>query len=150
MIPDFDLNGNLPSGIHWATWSEFVKRFNFSRRREKLMKGLRRAIAVLKNAGSQVIFIDGSFVTTKEDPNDYDACWDLNGVDPSLLDPILLIFDNGRIIQKTKYFGELFPAQFSEARSGKAFLEFFGTDKETGLAKGIIAINLLELDDDKK
>jgi hypothetical protein len=27
LLPDFDANGNLPSGIHRAAWKEFSKRF---------------------------------------------------------------------------------------------------------------------------
>lgn len=88
------------------------------------------------------VYIDGSFVTTKEIPADFDGCWDLEGVDISLLDPVLLDFDSGRLTQKAKYGGELFPAQFTENGAGKTFLEFFKSDKETGDAKGIVAFNL--------
>jgi len=78
-------------------------------------------------------------------PNDYDACWDIDGVDPDLLDPVLLTFDDGRMTQKSKYLGELFPAQLGEGGSGTTFLEFFQTDKESGEPKGILAIDLRRL-----
>lgn len=145
MIPDFDADGNLPPGVHWATWQEFVQRFGMSPHRDKLLMGLRSALDGLKAAGCQAVYIDGSFVTTKSVPNDFDACWDTEGVNPDLLDPILLLLTNGRVAQKAKYFGELFPAQFSEGMTGLRFLEFFQIDKETGKLKGIIAINLRRL-----
>ena len=67
------------------------------------------------------------------------------GVDPTLLDPILLTFDHGRAAQKAKYLGDLFPAQVSEGGSGTTLLEFFQLDKESGNPKGIIAIELRRL-----
>lgn len=145
MIPDFDADGNLPPGVHWATWQEFVERFGLSPHRDKLLMGLRSALDVLKVAGCQAVYIDGSFVTTKSVPNDFDGCWDIEGVNPDLLAPILLILKDGRVAQKAKYFGELFPAQFSDGITGLRFLEFFQIDKETGKLKGIIAIDLRRL-----
>jgi len=96
----------------------------------------------LRLAGCKSVYVDGSFVTTKEIPADFDGCWDLDGVDISLLHPVLLDFNSGRLAQKAKYGGELFPAQFTENGSGKTFLEFFTNDKETGETKGIVAFNL--------
>ena len=57
-------------------------------------------------------------------------------------DPVLLIFDNRRAAQKAKYFGELFPADMLEGGSGLTFLNFFQRDKDTGRAKGILAVDL--------
>ena len=99
----------------------------------------------LKSAGCQTVYIDGSFVTGKEVPNDFDACWEEAGVDPTVLDPVLLTFDPGRLTQKAKYLGELFPASAIADGDGFSFLEFFQTDKETGRPKGIIAIELGDL-----
>ena len=64
------------------------------------------------------------------------------GVDAESLDPVFLDFANGRAAQKRKYRGEFFPAQMPEGASGKLFVEFFRTDKETGRPKGIVAIRL--------
>jgi hypothetical protein len=81
-------------------------------------------LLALQSAGCRTVYIDGSFVTTKLVPNDFDACWDIEGVDPESLDPVLLIFDEGRATQKAKYLGELLPAQLSESDSGGTFLDF--------------------------
>ncbi len=88
-----------------------------------------------------MVYINGSFVTAKV-PGDYDGCWETEGVDLGLLDPVLLTFDRGRATQKAKYLGELFPARLTAGGSGSTFLEFFQTDKETGAAKGIVALAL--------
>jgi hypothetical protein len=75
-------------------------------------------------------------------PGDFDACWSVSGVDPNLLDPVLLTFDNHRAAQKAKYFGEMFPAELPEGVSGRRFLDFFQIDKITGRPKGIVGLRL--------
>ena len=106
------------------------------------MAGLRAALVNMKDAGCRTVYVNGSFVTSKNLPNDYDACWEENGADPVALDPILLTFDPGRAAQKAKYMGELFPASVVADSGGLSFLEFFQTDKETGRPKGIVALDL--------
>ncbi len=134
-------NGDLPPGIHWSEWKEFENRFGINPHRRKLLKGLKAAIASLRKAGCPAIYIDGSFVTSKELPNDFDGCWSIEGVDAELLDPVLLDFSNGRAAQKEKYRGELFPAEWIEGGSGKTWLEFFQQDRN-GKPKGIVGIRL--------
>lgn len=146
MIPELDADGNLPPGVHEGTWEEFEKRFGWTPHRRRLLVGLKMALDSLKAAGCARAFVDGSFVTAKEVPADFDACWDINGVDPSRVDPVLLTFDSGRQAQKIKFRGELFPAQFlADSVSGKIYMEFFQTDKNTGSRKGIIALDLRRL-----
>ena len=106
------------------------------------MTGFRAATENLKDAGCRTVYLNGSFVTSKAIPNDYDACWEEAGVDPTALDLVLLTFDGGRAAQKAKHLGELFPASVIADVDGLSFLEFFQTDKETGSPKGIIAIDL--------
>ena len=96
----------------------------------------------LESAGCRTVYLNGSFVTRKAMPNDFDACWEETGVDPTALDPVLLTFDPGRVAQKAKFLGELFPASIIADTNGLSFLEFFQTDKETGRPKGILAIDL--------
>ncbi len=145
MLPDFDEDGNLPSGIHWASWAEFETRFGTNQHRRRLLSSLRAALAALTVAGCTTVYVDGSFVTAKDDPEDYDACWEVAGVDPYLLDPVFLTFENGRAAQKARYLGEMFPASTTEGASGATFLDFFQIDKETGDPKGIVALDLRRL-----
>lgn len=142
MLPPFDARGHLPAGIHAADWTEFTTRFGFSERRQRLLAGLAAALRSLQEAGCILAYVDGSFVTVKQEPGDFDACWGIAGVDPDRLDPVLLDFSGGRAAQKAKYGGELFPAELPEGRSGRTFLEFFQTDRETGGTKGIVAIDV--------
>ena len=142
MIPDFESDGNLPSGVHWATWGEIFDRFGATQWRLDLLRGLRAALEALQIAGCQTLYLDGSFVSSKTVPGDFDACWDEAGMDFTLLDPVLLKFDADRAAQKAKFGGELFPASVTADPGGKIFLEFFQTDKDTGQRKGIIALDL--------
>ena len=100
------------------------------------------AIESLRRAGCRTVYIDGSFVTSREIPNDFDACWEEAGVAPELLDPVLLRFDAGRADQKARYLGELFPASIGATADGTSFFEFFQTDRATGRTKGIVAVDL--------
>jgi len=111
-IPAFDDNGNLPPGVHYSTVDELVERFGTTPRRTRLIQGLKKAMEQLKAAGCRTIYINGSFVTRKPEPRDFDACWDLEGVDIDYLRkeaPAILNFYDQRAAQKAKYGGELFP-----------------------------------------
>ncbi len=144
MIPKFTAGGLLPQGVHPATLEEVSERFGGNERRQQLLAGLVEALRLLRVAGCRRVYIDGSFVTFKELPNDVDVCWDISGVNPDALDPVFFDFEDGRAAQKARFRAEFFPAQVPEGLTGRTFLDFFQTDKETGGPKGIIE---LELDD---
>ena len=92
-------------------------------------------------AGCRTVYVDGSFVTAKRRPNDYDACWEMDGVNLQLLDPVFLRFGNKRAVQKAKYLGELFPAHYIADDDGTTYLEFFQRDRNNQ-PKGIVALSL--------
>jgi hypothetical protein len=145
MIPECDSSGNLPPGIHAATWADLEVRFGTDAHRKRLLAGLRLALLSLKVAGCKTVFVDGSFVTRNTFPADFDACWDMAHVDmPALrlVEPVLFDFRNRRAAQKAKFGGELFPAQYKVASLGGTFLDFFQLDKDTGQPKGIVAVDL--------
>src|SRR5260370_11222216 len=103
MIPPFDPDtGNLPRGIHDASWDEVKTRFGGTPRRQRLLEGLEQALRKLAEAGCASVLLDGSFVTAKAEPNDYDGAWEPDGVDPDLLDQVLLDFSNARAAMKMK------------------------------------------------
>jgi hypothetical protein len=107
--------------------------------------GLRAALERLKRAGCRTVYIDGSFVTDKEAPNDFDACWEEDRVSFFALDPVLLMFDSLMTEQKTKYLGEVFPASARADTAGTLYIEWFQWDNVTEKRKGIVAIDLEEL-----
>ena len=142
MIPEWLTNGDLPPGTHFATWAQIEKRLPFNPRRARLLAGLREACRLPRKAGCQLVYLDGSFVTTKEHPGDFDACWDTQHVDEDALDPVFWDFSQGRAAQKRRFGGEFFPAQLPEGATGRAFVDFFQVNKLTGGPKGIVAIRL--------
>ncbi len=144
MIPQFTADGLLPEGVHPATLEELSERFGGNEWRRQSLQGLNEALRLLRAAGCRRVYINGSFVTAKERPNDIDVCWDVGGVDADALDPVFFDFSDGRAAQKARFGAEFFPAQVPEGLTGRTFLEFFQTDRETGEPKGII---VLELDD---
>ena len=133
-IPEFDENGNLPPGVHWAEWSEFQERFGTTRKRQRMIEGLARAMEELKASGGRTIYINGSFVTKEPNPNDFDACWDRDDVDLEYLSrnaPTLLNLTDKR-----------FPSDQPVDNYGTISIDFFQRDRLQN-KKGIIAIDLV-------
>ena len=75
MLPEFDNNGNLPVGIHPASFDEIQVRFGTnSPRRKWLVERLLEIIVTAQATGKlRRMFLWGSFVTAKEEPNDLDV-----------------------------------------------------------------------------
>lgn len=109
-----------------------------------LLDGLLEALRLLKEAGCRRVYVDGSFVTAKEEPADFDACSDAEGVDFDRVDERLLTFDGGRATQKAAFRGELFIADSRADPQGMLFRDFFQRDSD-GRPKGIVVINLEDL-----
>lgn len=147
MIPDLIEIGSpspwavLPPGIHDATLQEVEARFATTPHRQWLCGGFVRITEALAQAGCGAVYLDGSFVTAKPHPNDYDGCWDHSGVDFGKLDPVLLDFTNKRAAQKAKYLGEMFIAGLPNGTAGP-FVDFFQIEKFSGQAKGLLRISL--------
>lgn len=144
MIPNFQFDGVLPSGIHWSTIEEIKEKLCFSVKRTELVAGLEKAILSLKKAGCETIYLDGSFSTSTKDPNDIDVCWELINVNLDLLliiEPVLFNFDFKRKAQKDKFGCEFFPADSIAAPPDKTYIDFFQQDRD-GNPKGIIGLKI--------
>src|SRR4030095_8170293 len=82
-----------------------------------LFEGLQLAIQNLHAAGVRRVFIDGSFVTTKADPNDIDGCWEwTEEVHLDLLDPVLLGFAQGRRAMSGQIWRRFLPRYLGRSR----------------------------------
>ncbi len=145
VLPPFMSNGYLPPGVHSASWDEVESRLGGTTRRDALLQGLLRAAANLRVAGARVLWLDGSFVTDKEEPEDWDGVWDPSNADLAKIDPVLIDpadLAAGRYRQKAKYGGELLVG--TETSTGMAFQVFFQQD-QNGDPKGIVRLDLRTL-----
>lgn len=140
MLPSLDPEtGELPPGEHEATWDETVGMFGWNTHRRRLLDGLAESLDLLRAAGCSKIWLDGSFVTSKEEPGDFDVSWDTSGVDFDILDPIL---SDDPAKQKLRFGGELYPEGI-ERSSGLLFSEFFQrTRPPDSRRRGIVVLRL--------
>lgn len=131
----------LPEGIHSATLEETRDRFAINDLRKTLFGGFLEAVVKLADAGCAIVFLNGSYVTENPYPNDYDVCWDPDGVNLTRLDPI---FWESRLRsqQKIRFLGEFFASTTIVNETGQTFVDFFQNEKTTGKKKGIVKINL--------
>lgn len=125
----------LPRGIHWATLDEVKRAFVTNEHRKWLFEDFIKVADHLAQAGCKRLYLDGSFVTGKPRPGDYDLCWDADGVRIESLDPVLL---KPKSAIRKKYLGDIVTLIHPD---GGTFLEFFQTDRE-GNPKGIVGIRL--------
>jgi len=139
-IPALRESGELPPGEYQASLNEIETIFGTSTdRRKLLMRGLREAARNFEISGVKVLWIDGSFITDKEEPNDIDGCWEYTpAVDAEKLDPVFL---GSRDEMKNKYGLDFFIANIIEAGSGLPFPKFFQVNRD-GDPKGIVFVTL--------
>ena len=133
------LEGILPPGLHFTTLREIRELFAHNEHRAWLFQGLILACLELRKFGCARLYLGGSFVTSKQYPGDYDACWDPAGVTADV-DP-LLWDDQLRVEQKRKYRGDLLVSAAGDGPEHRHF-QFLSHDKSTGAAKGILGIRL--------
>jgi hypothetical protein len=142
----YNEQGNLEPGFYDMSLEEVRSIFCHNKHRSWLFEGIELAIEHLKKIGCKTIFLDGSYITKKELPKDFDLCWDdtdLSIVTAAKICPEL--FDCGWRMQKMKnrYRGDVAPANsIADFNKGINFLGYFTEDKQ-GRDKGIIRISIV-------
>lgn len=146
-IPPLSVQGFLPPGVHEATLEEVEERYGRFRSNEKrveLFAKLRRYITELATWGNvQEVLIDGSFVSSKESPNDidlivvYKADFDISAeVSPSEYNCL----KSSRV---RAIFGFDVFAVLARDLTYQKMTAFFGQDtRQLGLSKGLIRMTL--------
>ena len=77
-MPNFDSHGLLPEGIHSCTLYEIETRLTWNLHRLELFLKFKKCLAnEIQPRFSSPIFLDGSYVTNKELPDDIDIVLDL-------------------------------------------------------------------------
>ncbi len=142
MIPDFRDDGYLPEGLHLATEAEVTFRFGTATaRRKRLALRLRRWIELARAVTARRLFVDGSFVTSKSEPNDVDAViWIPDDFIQRVSsgNPEALELESMLLTRRPE---EIFAAE--DRRDWSDWLEFFSRTRETdGRRKGVVEIEL--------
>jgi hypothetical protein len=70
VIPQFTDDGLLPPGVHQTDLEELKEKMGWSRKRRELLEGLEEALELMASCGVVRVYLDGSFVTDKDRPND--------------------------------------------------------------------------------
>lgn len=144
MLPHFAKTGNLPPGIHSASWLDVRRRFGTNGHRRRLLRRVRPALRALKRAGCTSVYLAGSFFSRKNLPGDIDVLWDPAGVDTTVLDRLAPILADDspsrRAEHKRRYGAEFIPT--TVPRSGSPYLDFFQTEKGTDAPRGIVRLDL--------
>lgn len=145
MIPQFTEDGLLPPGVHETDLEELREKMGWSRKRRELLEGLEEALELMSTGGVVQVYLDGSFVTDKDRPNDIDGCYDLaedvTAENLGRLAPIFPPNPGGRAEAKRRFGVDFFPAAATELGSGQPFLRFFQTDRE-GRERGVLSVKL--------
>ena len=145
----FNDDENLDPGVHYMTLDKLTEEFGFSEKRRELIDSISKVAKILKDIGCPVLYIDGSFASSKLEPNDWDGCYECSKEYSNFFEmirekePVLLQFENNREKQQQKYQCDLFPHWFKADIFGRTYWEFFQQTRE-GEPKGIIAIKLNE------
>lgn len=106
MILEFDQNGNLPPGIHVATIQEVEARFTNNIQRKRLFQALLKVLGILRGCNCPEVYLNGSFITTKSEPEDYDLCYEPTGINGT---EEFKQFLETRETRKKEYLGDIFP-----------------------------------------
>ena len=145
MIRQFTEDGLLPPGVHETNLEELKEKMGWSRKRSELLEGLEEALELMATGGVVRVYLDGSFLTDKDRPNDVDGCYDLaedvTAEDLKRLAPIFPPNPSNRAEAKRRFGVDLFPAAAMELGSGQPFLRFFQTDRE-GRERGVLSVEL--------
>ena len=144
MIPDFTEDGFLPAGIHPATLEELAERFAFfdrSDQRFRVFEKLKALIVEARTAGIvRRIYVAGSFVTDKSEPNDFDCILVL---DPTIVGQKLRPFQYNlvsRRMARRLFGGDVVPV-LEGSKPLLEYLDFFQTTRD-GEPMGIVEIAL--------
>ena len=151
---DFDLEGKLPAGIHDYTMVEFIQRFveqfPTSQSRTRILESLVLFFRELLQTGTpHEIWIDGSYATSKVNPNDADVVVFLHHSQAIVLQPQCTLLRKKYYPTLDLYFAVAVSDETQKATSANDFLKIqnnrnywrgqFGFDREDK-PKGIIRL----------
>lgn len=139
----FNNDGLLPEGVHEIDLDDFKELLGFNyKRRDMIDQGLIPFLKELKPFNVQKVYIDGSFVTQKENPDDIDGYAVTESTRP-LFEFIACNGDRWR----EKYRVDFYPvlSDISGDCSEDYWQQFFSnTSSDVSKKKGFIALKISE------
>jgi hypothetical protein len=120
--------------------AQIKKRFAYNFRRRFLFQGLTNVLRILEQANCKKVFLNGSFITRKEEPGDYDLCWEPIGVLPTPELRSLLVMTSSE--RRLKFGGDIL-MRLPQPPFQIDYVDYWQTDVQDNL-KGIIRIDLEE------
>ncbi len=147
MIPELTREGLLPPGRHEATLGEIRRRFGVGTPvRVRLMKGLEAVLRLARKMEATVLYLDGSFVTDKKEPGDWDAVL-LVPAGARIGSKEALLLANRQEIRK-RIGGDLFTVSVEDPEVPAHYVErVFVRDRE-GRPKGLAVLKLARKEND--
>lgn len=148
----FDNKGCLPFGIYEMTIEEFEAIFVNTPRRKEILNNYKNHLQDLQNFQSYLNhWINGSFVTLKENPNDIDTLTEFDGMkvdDYKERNKIDNLINNAHLQSHKKChsivvykYPETFPEEHEKYQEIKTrTLLLFGIHKETRKPKGFVKL----------
>lgn len=142
MIPSFRDDGYLPEGLHLATEAEVTFRFGAANpHRRRFALRLRNWLELARMTHARRFLVDGSFVTSKEQPGDIDAvvllAEDFEQQLALASDPAIELEE----MLRSQRPEDLFAAE--DSRDWRDWVEFFSRTREPdSRRKGLVEIEL--------
>ncbi len=146
-IPAFREDGWLPEGHHNATWEEIIERFSgaLGSQRNNVMQQLISWRDALRAKGiSGRLILNGSFISAKIAPNDFDALfiWDVNAREIIENDSEAKGLIDYLACKQSGFDLLAFAEDVLAAYPNWVPLDAFDRDKLTGVYKGVLEVRL--------
>jgi hypothetical protein len=141
MALHFNSNGNLYRTVS-LTYEKFLTHFVTNPRRRHLVANALPFFRIFHSCGGQTVYIDGSFASTKEFPEDIDLCFDITPIDEIKLSAEFPQFFNINDIGSIRR--DLQCHIFHFHSGDRSLLDLLSNDRE-GNSKGLIKLDLKDI-----
>lgn len=144
MTLSFNTSGNLHKTVE-LSFEEFKQYFGTNPSRKEKIETALLFFKIFSTCGCTAVYIGGSFVSTKKNPEDIDICFDINNIDYEKLEKIFPdFFDYNKIGAIHR---NLKCHIFYYDKTTPRFLEMLQEDRN-GYPKGLVKISLININYD--
>jgi hypothetical protein len=134
----FDRKGNLQHDLILQL-NEFEEFFGYNTERKKKINNLFTLAKILSSFSCALMYIVGSFITAKRQPNDIDVCFDITELDEEEL-----MTKHPELLERETIHRSLKIHIFFIRHQNSEMLDWFKTDRD-GNKRGIVKIFLKDI-----